>query len=550
MRYLLAAEADQIQDFIFRTSHLREVVGGSQLLTRFSRKAPQLLLPPGAEMVVHDGGSFRVLFNKPEQATTFGAELAEIYRRAAGGTLTVAGPVPVDRGFKAASEAVGDKLREAKRRRTGSEAAVNLPYIALCASCGVGLAVRHEKRREDELRGQYLCAACRAKTGERDEKRAGEFLEPFLKVTAQARLAVGDELDAIRRRLLEDAAQGCEKALDQLKWPEDADEVTGPGKGYDPRNYVAYLLADGNGIGGLFAECTVPEQMNTLSKCMTETLRKSLAGPTACMMRWAKAGRECFVPVLPLILGGDDVFVLLPAPWALDFAQEFCRVFEAQMAAVVEKEVGLKNVPRPTVAAVIVICKANYPYSLAHEAGQKRLKWAKRLSKVLAQETGQHLSVVDCEVIVRGQIVVEDGQGTFRSSLRPYWLGQPPTEWGLPLQALLDSRYKLRSLPGKRRQELRGRFDLPALPASGASQDVKPWDTALKRLLGRIGRDERHQEAVEGVLAALGSSDESRWLQVRRAPESIWYGHGLPDLLDAWGFALKLDRDPRDYEEA
>lgn len=37
-RYLLAAEADQIQDFIFRASHLREVVGGSQLMTRFNNR--------------------------------------------------------------------------------------------------------------------------------------------------------------------------------------------------------------------------------------------------------------------------------------------------------------------------------------------------------------------------------------------------------------------------------------------------------------------------------------------------------------------------------
>ena len=34
-RYLLAAEADKIQDFIFRAAKLREVVGGSRLLARF-----------------------------------------------------------------------------------------------------------------------------------------------------------------------------------------------------------------------------------------------------------------------------------------------------------------------------------------------------------------------------------------------------------------------------------------------------------------------------------------------------------------------------------
>ena len=34
-RYLLAAEADKIQDFIFRAAKLREVGGPSRLLARF-----------------------------------------------------------------------------------------------------------------------------------------------------------------------------------------------------------------------------------------------------------------------------------------------------------------------------------------------------------------------------------------------------------------------------------------------------------------------------------------------------------------------------------
>jgi len=34
-RYLVAADADQIQNFLFRSSHLREVIGGSMLLTHF-----------------------------------------------------------------------------------------------------------------------------------------------------------------------------------------------------------------------------------------------------------------------------------------------------------------------------------------------------------------------------------------------------------------------------------------------------------------------------------------------------------------------------------
>ena len=61
-RYLLAAEADKIQDFIFRASHLREVVGGSQLLTRFCGEVPERLLSrygndAKENVVINSGGS-------------------------------------------------------------------------------------------------------------------------------------------------------------------------------------------------------------------------------------------------------------------------------------------------------------------------------------------------------------------------------------------------------------------------------------------------------------------------------------------------------------
>jgi hypothetical protein len=73
-QYLLAAEADKIQDFVFRSSRLREVVGGSQLLSRFCQDVPALLKPPGdcMDIVISAGGGFRILFDDENQARLFG----------------------------------------------------------------------------------------------------------------------------------------------------------------------------------------------------------------------------------------------------------------------------------------------------------------------------------------------------------------------------------------------------------------------------------------------------------------------------------------------
>lgn len=526
--YLLAAEADQIQDFIFRASHLREVVGGSQLLTRFCNEVPQKLLGKGERIIVNDGGAFRVVFDDPDKARAFGENLAEIYRRAADGTITVAEPEEIKNGdFARASEAAEEKLRLAKRwRKDAVEAASQIPFVAWCVSCGTGIAVSHEKRDKNDRQASYLCRACLSKGKERNTQGEDKFLWPFLQaVTAES--------------------------ADKFDWPTEGADVAR----FDPRRYVAYLLADGNNLGRLFGQCN-REQMHKLSEWMTQTLRQSLAAPTGKAMAQQDARGEIDpfkVPVLPLILGGDDLFALLPAPWALDFALSFCREFETRMERVVEGLDLTAQVDRPTVAAAVVICKESYPYRLAHRAGQARLQRAKRLSKALAYETGKHLSVVDFEIILGSQIVEPLKEGRLRPTLRPFWVlpdntqVMPTDKWGLPLHRLIEQRAVLSKLPNKRLAQLRMRFD--QIPES--TNELGAWSKELEQLLGRIGRDEEAGKNANSALEQLGRSDPGWLFSVNRsADEKPWQGHALPDLLEAWDFTLDLDNDRDEYEEA
>jgi hypothetical protein len=522
-QYLLAAEADQIQDFIFRASHLREVVGGSQLLTRFCQEVPELLGGTEDNIIIRDGGSFRIVFDDKEAAQGFGEHLAEVYRRTADGTLTVAEPVEITNGdFARASEIAEEKLREAKRwRRLVVETTPQLPYAALCVSCGVGLAVTYGKRHEDENPG-YLCRACQTKASERDNKG---FVQPFIQAV------IGDNVESFKWHLR----------------PEDV-------SCYDSRRYVAYLLADGNNLGKLFNQCN-QEQMKKLSKAITRILRECLAEPTKQIrLKQGKPDAAPDVPVLPLILGGDDLFALLPAPWALDFALRFCRAFETKMGKMVEELKLKEKVPSPTICAVVVICKETYPYRLAHHAGESRLKYAKQVSKALAYETNKHLSVVDFEVILGSQMAEEPTESDFRPTLRPYWIlpeDQPdiPAEangWGIPIRRLIQQRWELKGLPNKRLAQLREHFNQPGSP----DFDRKEWAQELKRLLSRISRDEPAGQVAKKALIQLGSSEEDRLYRVKRkTDQEIWYGHGLPDLLDAWNFAFDLDKERDEYEE-
>jgi CRISPR/Cas system-associated protein Cas10 (large subunit of type III CRISPR-Cas system) len=258
-QYLLAAEADKIQDLIFRASKLREVVGGSQFLSRFEadedvNSALQLLrtkIAPTSEIVTAGGGSFRLLFVSEPAALEFGHKLAEVYRLATGGLMSVAHPVTYDGDYRAASEKAELALRRAKVTGQHGRTVDHLPYLAFCASCGIAVANEFEAANE-----KYLCSVCRAKGNERRAEQIDRFLKPFYETVAPDHYKDYDWPG---------------KTFDQDPLSELAE--------LDARNYVAYLVADGNNMGKLFSQCN-RQQAQKLSQLLSPLLRTCLAQPT------------------------------------------------------------------------------------------------------------------------------------------------------------------------------------------------------------------------------------------------------------------------------
>ncbi|OAN43790.1 hypothetical protein A6A03_17895 [Chloroflexus islandicus] len=544
MPYLLAAEADKIQDLIFRSSRLREVVGASQLLTRFCKSVGETLAKQhGGTVIVNDGGSFRVMFNDQKQAEAFGNDLAELYQLALGGSLTVAEPVEVDDSaeeddsFKAANQAADQKLRWAKSRRSGVVAEAHMPYVAFCESCGVALAERRDTRKGRRSAGRryYLCQTCQVKQAERDRAQQA-ILDDLYKAYREAAQIQGDITP---------------------DWPEDADDIAD----FDlsQRNYVAYLVADGNGMGQIFGSCN-QQQMTDLSQQLTTIIQNSLAQAIA-RFRQVVPGQAAMIPVLPLILGGDDLFALIPAPYALDVARQFCLAWERGMANFMQKmpeneENDLKDLPRPTIAAAVVICKSKYPYSLAYQRAKDLLKQAKQQSKRLAAATGEHLSAVNFEVILGNRLAAaedSDDNTVIRRTLRPYWVGESALsrdalEYGIALNTLLQQRYVLKDLPNKRLAELRRCFEnVPAnVRMDQRKAALEKWAVSeLARILLRLSQ--QAQQKVTEALIALGSDKVHYWRDVKWGNKTP-LAHGMLDLLEVWDFAQDLTYTPDAYE--
>lgn len=531
--WLLTAEADKIQHLVFRSSHLREVVGGSQLLTRFCTEVTPRLLQDEPfcgrteDIIVADGGSFTInfLYDTAERAQRFGQELAQLYRATTGSTMTVAPPEPWSgqpADFAAANKRAREALALAKRQGRSAEASDHWPYTAFCASCGIGLAYTHESLHERE-RANYLCISCRCKA---------------------------DEPPVLRDRWKRTVVPGMGRSFDL---PTDWDKAS---EGWDSRQYVAYMIADGNGMGKVFGNCASMAQLNRLSKGLTEVLQKSLDEPTQLLMARAPGFRQWEIPMVPLILGGDDVFVRMPAPYALDFARRFCERYEELIRELLS-DLKLSVEEQPTIATAIVVCKSKYPHTLAHQHGEKLLQEAKRLAKVTAQAHPGHAhSVVNFDLIL-GHRIAGAGQSTgkeYRSSLRPYWVSaDPPPKVGLPIDRLLKARLDLRDLPKRRLAQLRELFESDQLPTelpTEKANNLGRWQARLEQTNARVARSEEIAKRLRAAEADLGGASQGNWYDVERPgpKDSFYYAHGLPDLLQMWDFCYDLARDRRDYE--
>ena len=547
-RWILAAEADKIQDLVFRSTHLREVVGGSQMLNRFGEDVTSELkaevvggkaipVSDDPDILVADGGSFSVVFATQAQAEEFGRRLAQAYRQWFNATLTVAPAfrwADAPEGFKTANDTSRALLNRAKRAGRRPLAVEHGPYGAVCASCGISLARMHHSLHEGD-RPNYLCSVCRSKAVEDTEKgRNRQFIEA---VVGEAAAKVKDYY------LLRDTDQAAQ--------------------GWDPRNYVAYLLADGNSMGKLFGACASPAQIKALSRQLPEALIKSLAVPTQRLVDERAQEypipdhRQTEIPVLPLILGGDDVFVRLPAPYALDFARRFCRAYEAEMDKVL-RDIGLTGAPHPSIGVAVVVCKATYPHTLAHHHGDHLLKAAKGLAKRAVSLAGadgqaQVRSIINFDVILGSALAQKDAasKAPYRNTLRPYWAGRyaPGADAGLPIDRLIEQRKALAGFPARRLAQFRVLYAQEGLPREDDDKALQRWQVGLEQTLGRIARSPDQSRVITTALTVLGDKEPTYWRFVnRRTYDASYSAQGLPDLLEMWDYCLDLETSRQQYE--
>jgi GGDEF domain-containing protein len=404
--HLVLIETSGNQDYIFASNRMRENVGASELTYRVGTEyvlravaeagGPQLWqddAPPKKlrealqdkgqnpaletgrhkiEVVLAASGKGLVAVADEETGRAIVAAVTSQALREAPG-LDVRGVV--SRGFDLASRPMHDVVREVhqqleslRARLPGpSQRFLRLPVVDQCVTSGLPASV-WEKPASD----QPLEACSRVSRSKRQMAENGlrRMRDATASVMARLDANLPYSADKLEREM------GCE--------------------------WLAVVHADGNGLGNVFLQFHKYVRPSfeqgaaahnrayldmlrrfslALDECTEAAFCKALRHMHARRGRGRNGGRHAsrVLPILPLVLGGDDLTVLCDGQQAMAFTKRFLEAFASEARrSVIHKTLTQGGDRGLTASAGIAIVKPHFPFFAAYELSAALLQSAKR----------------------------------------------------------------------------------------------------------------------------------------------------------------------------
>ena len=418
-------EIGGIQKYILSSGKLKEMIGGSEMIESLGDKCDDVCRSLGLRAVSRPdasscwyvpvqlaAGSLRLVFPGRREARSFlsafsGRMLEECPGLPLYGTSVDCEWTP--EGIDDAAGRAGKEIAE-QRGKTVLAPKSLWPFSRTAPLDGLPAVAKD---------GEWISAPSRARRN------------PDLIRSAEARL----------RALLtkEEAEIGGEPLFPpdiELLWPTDVDELAGSGE--MPR--IALLHADGNDFGRIFRSWLQatsakdgkdrkdPEKMiaarRRLSELVGDCTREAFARALSIavhedMARMGAVPRRYAMPVRPLVLGGDDLTVVVKASLAFLFADAYAKAFEqatARRLAVLCQESGVKasadfGTEPLSVGIGLVVMQPGYPFSRAFGMAEQLTESAKRLTAGLAPRP----SSIDY-LVVTNEVVPDVGEERARTA--------------------------------------------------------------------------------------------------------------------------------------
>jgi hypothetical protein len=256
---------------------------------------------------------------------------------------------------------------------------MRLPVVEECATSGLSANMQRSFQQPEEPQPLSLISASKGGAG----RRAFERMEALLKQ--------GGRSVHLPRNLEE-----LEKKFEDLSW-------------------LAVIHADGNGLGKIFLQFQqhIGAQSPKENRRYVEKLRRfSLALDICTEQAFLKAidtlagDTGDLVPLVPLVLGGDDLTVICDGPQAIGFTYAFLKAFEEQSARLDTLDGIIPEVSKAShlsASAGVAIVKRHFPFSVAYELSDDLMQSAKQVKRIVVDPNNPQVprpcSVLDFHVL-------------------------------------------------------------------------------------------------------------------------------------------------------
>lgn len=405
--YLVLIETSGNQSFIFSTNKLKENIGASEVTYRAgtqwileavakvnqmqplsvwtnSQRLREMLCdekknPPieknecQAEIIIATSGKALILTKDADKAREIISSITKKALIEAPG-LDIAGVfVPVDNwqaknSLAEAIRAVHKCFEKTRSRRPSPESRfLRLPIIADCAVSGLP-ASKLDKNPENQL-------------------------IPISKVSDVKRKASTKAIERLQN--LDSRLMGDINKLEKLFEREET-------------SWLAIVHADGNGLGQIFLNFEDYIGNDKSNRAYIHKYRNFSLELDECTEAAFKQAIEVLpskngnLPLVPLIVGGDDLTVVCDGHHALEFTRVFLQEFEKQTQAkshIAQVAQTAFQVNRLSACAGISIVKRHFPFSVAYELADSLIKSAKDVKHKVTKPNSNSQTPFPCSAI-------------------------------------------------------------------------------------------------------------------------------------------------------
>jgi len=450
--HLVLIETSGNQRYIFATNKLRENVGASELTHRAgtqwvleevarqggprlwdsnARKLREKLLDPSAnapiedegvqiEVLVATSGKALLLVKDPNMGSRLISAVTAKAQRAAPG-LDICGVVGESFEWSrdllnTENRRIHEAFEQVRANQPGPDFRFQrLPVVAECATSGFPAAKWVASDREMGGAVSQISIQKRAAHQQTHSRVQALIEEP--------------NLEGVQRAGLAQSIRQMEENLENLSW-------------------LAVVHTDGNGLGEIFLNFARPigateprHNRQYIDKYRRFSISLDMCTEKAFQRAWIAlqrpGQRDNILPVVVLVLGGDDMTVICDGATALPFTEQFLRAFEEEtqgeqplvgrIAAEIAK--GSLGEDRLSACAGVAIIKPHFPFWQAYSLAEELIRSAKMVKRLVKKDGRTWpCSSIDFHVLydtsnialnqIRSKLVLDAGQT--RLFGRPY----------------------------------------------------------------------------------------------------------------------------------